>query len=584
MSSNLADFNVIIIGQGLAGTALAWSLHWLGIQVQILDRESETSSSKIAAGLITPVTGQKLVPSWRLSELWPSAVEFYRHVERVTGTQFLQLPNMVRLFTDETEAALFQRRNSNREYGELVRSIEVSFAPDSIVGPHGGFEMGPGGQLDVGRYLSASREYFRQIGGYRNCDVDLMCDLEISSDEILFRPAQVRSHRVIFCQGFETTSNTWFDDVRFKPAKGEILTVRVPGLREGRVIHRGVWLAPLGDELFKVGSTYDWAQLDSEPTNSGLIEITSRLKQFLLRPFEVVGHDAAIRPIHQNQYPIMGWHPVLSRLGLFNGLGSKGVLHAPYFAKQFASHLVHGTPIDRSVDLNQKTDWRDPKRHAVPGSAPISANSPAARRSIPLTERAQAAVRAVIGLGDAVIDATVGNGYDTQFLAEQVGPSGVVHGFDIQSSALAATATRLLAAGLNNVQLWNRDHADMLSVVPAELYGGVAAVMFNLGYLPGGDKKITTRETSTRAAIDQAAVLLRPGGVISILVYTGHDQGAAEAQAVASLVDQLLTSEYQTEIVESAPGRHSGPRLFVVRKSSLSGDTANSCGGSTGTF
>ena len=219
---------------------------------------------------------------------------------------------------------------------------------------------------------------------------------------------------VVFCQGIAATDNPWFRDVEFKPAKGEILTVRVPGLAEDRVIHRRVWLAPLGHELFRVGSTYDWKQLDCELTQDGLEQILSRLKEFLRRPVEVVNHQAAVRPIHRNQYPVLGPHLVHSQLGFFNGLGSKGTLHAPFFADQFVRHLLHGEAIDADVDLNAKTTWSDPTvpRHVE------------RRRNPPLTEQAQAAVATVLSKGAIVIDATAGNGYDTHFLASSVGDQG----------------------------------------------------------------------------------------------------------------------------------------------------------------
>ena len=167
----------------------------------------------------------------------------------------------------------------------------------------------------------------------------------------------VAARRIVFCQGIDANDNPWFLDVQFKPAKGEILTLRIPGLKEDRVVHRGVWLAPLGNEIFRAGSTYEWNQLDSQPTTQGRDEILFKLREFLRLPFEVIGHQAAVRPIHRNQYPVLGVHPVYPQLGYFNGLGSKGSLHAPFFARQFAKALSDGGPIDRDVDLNYKTTW-----------------------------------------------------------------------------------------------------------------------------------------------------------------------------------------------------------------------------------
>src|SRR5262249_21317060 len=135
------------------------------------------------------------------------------------------------------------------------------------------------------------------------------------------------------------------------------------------------------------------------------------------------------------------------------------------------------------------------------------------------------------------IDATAGNGHDTRFLLECVGASGRVFAFDLQAEALAHTARA--AGDVSNLTLFTRDHAEMRDAIPPEYHGHVGAVMFNLGYLPGGDHSITTQPTSTLKAISAALELLRPGGVLTVLAYTGHLGGAEEADAVAKLLGEL---------------------------------------------
>ena len=176
-----------------------------------------------------------------------------------------------------------------------------------------------------------------------------------------------------------------------------------------------------------------------------------------------------------------------------------------------------------------------------------------------LTELAHAAVRRVLAVGEVAIDATAGNGHDTRLLAELVGPAGRVFAFDIQPEALACTAKEL--GDTSNVTLLARDHAEMRDAIPPELHGRIGAVMFNLGYLPGGDKSITTQPASTLKAISSALELLRPGGVLTVIAYIGHPGGAKEAEAVAELLGAFLTREEQAE--ESVSG---APRLFVVHK------------------
>ena len=353
---SLASFDFIVVGQGLAGTALAWSLMWSDSRVLVIDRNSPVTSSKIAAGLITPITGQRLVKTWRFDELWPAAVAFYRRVEQKTGTSLFRQSPMVRLHSNGNEIDFFARRIAASEFREMVRQPEPLLEPSWFVGEHSGFEMPSAGQLDVPQYLTASREHFGREGGYLTTDIDVGRDLELDSLGVNLPRLGVRAGRLIFCQGIDATINPWFRVVRLKPAKGEILTIRIPGLSENRVVHRGVWLAPLGGELFRVGSTYEWQQLDNVPTAAGRDEILSRLREFLLLPFEVVEHQAAVRPIHLNQYPVVGLHPDHEQLGYFNGLGSKGTLHAPFFASHFARVLSGEAALDPEVDLNRKTD------------------------------------------------------------------------------------------------------------------------------------------------------------------------------------------------------------------------------------
>ena len=184
----------------------------------------------------------------------------------------------------------------------------------------------------------------------------------------------------------------------------------------------------------------------------------------------------------------------------------------------------------------------------------------------PFTEIAHDHVRAVLRPGDVAIDATIGNGHDTIFLAECVGPEGNVFGFDVQPDALERTAQRLVARNLHNVTLVNCSHAEMRSSLPMSEPGKLRAVMFNLGYLPGADKAITTDAESTIAAIRQSLELLGAGGIVTVLAYVGHSGGLAEADAVERLLGQLPHEEFDVN-EEAAPfERTAPPRLFVVRR------------------
>lgn len=178
-----------------------------------------------------------------------------------------------------------------------------------------------------------------------------------------------------------------------------------------------------------------------------------------------------------------------------------------------------------------------------------------------LTAVAHDAVRAVLTPGEVAIDATCGNGHDTALLIACVGDAGRVFGFDVQPVALVRT--RELLGEAPNVVLFARDHAELLDAVPAEYRGRVGAVMFNLGYRPGGDRTVTTRTASTLVALRAALELLRPGGVITVLAYPGHPVGREEADVVAALL-RGLPEPFQTQEVRSEPDKPGAPRLYLV--------------------
>ena len=146
-----------------------------------------------------------------------------------------------------------------------------------------------------------------------------------------------------------------------------------------------------------------------------------------------------------------------------------------------------------------------------------------------ISDLAKERVAEVIVSGDRAVDATMGNGWDTLFLAEMVGEEGRVFGFDVQEAALVSTRKKLVKAELlERCELFERGHEEMAKVVP----DGVGAVMFNLGYLPYADKEITTRRETTSRALAAAAMLLRAGGILTVICYRGHPGGQEEAAAV----------------------------------------------------
>ena len=170
--------------------------------------------------------------------------------------------------------------------------------------------------------------------------------------------------------------------------------------------------------------------------------------------------------------------------------------------------------------------------------------------------------------GDMAIDATAGNGHDTHFLAQLTGPDGMVFAFDVQGDAIAASRSLLERWGVpaESWQLIHAGHETMLEAIPAAWHGRAGAVLFNLGYLPGSDKSVTTGAATTVTAMRAALELLRPGGILVAVLYVGHPGGAQEAQAVLDFCAGLPTREFHSVEYRTLNFRSPPPSVIAIEK------------------
>ena len=185
---------------------------------------------------------------------------------------------------------------------------------------------------------------------------------------------------------------------------------------------------------------------------------------------------------------------------------------------------------------------------------------------ISLVKQAHSLIKDTLQHGDIAIDATLGNGHDALFLTELVGPTGLVFGFDIQASAIENTRERFRLAKLESPTLILASHALMSEKIPEQYHGKVRTIMFNLGYLPGGDKHLITQTESTLVALQSAGKLLAKDGLLTIMAYLGHPGGDDEALKVAQWCSQLAPLYFNYQLTLSEADKPSAPKLFTIQK------------------
>ncbi|MEM1405196.1 MAG: FAD-dependent oxidoreductase [Bacteroidota bacterium] len=339
----------IIVGSGLAGTALACALLDRGRQVRIFNDRQLYSSTKVAAGLYNPITGRKMVKTWKADAIFPALIVYYQKLEALTQAKFLNESRIYRPFISFEEQNEWMGKSAQSGYVDYIHKVRISSFNSGINDPYGGMELKMSGFLDTEAFHKAMRQFF-QLKGVLIQDKFDFRDIQFVSDKAVYR--DITASKIIFCDGTYASSNPFFNWLPFSPVKGEVLTVE-SDLDTDLIVNRGVFCVPLGGGKFRVGSNYDNNDLTWTPTEKGKQQIEQRLKALINTPFTTVYQKAGVRPATKDRRPYIGLYPSNETIGIFNGLGTKGVSLSPYFGEHFASFLEGETELDNEVNISR---------------------------------------------------------------------------------------------------------------------------------------------------------------------------------------------------------------------------------------
>lgn len=340
----MTKVNYIIVGQGLAGTLLTRKLMNLGKTVLVVDHFNKTSSSNVGAGILNPITGKRFVKSWLADTIFPFAGEEYNEFEKELQTKFYHPMQIVRILTDPLEIKEYEKKRQKPEYEDYL------YANQRVSAPGASINIQKGGYVNFRTMLSAFRNKLREEKAIYESHFTFH-DLTLGREEIAWK--EYAAEKLIFCEGYHVINNPFFGNLPFTHTKGEILTIRSEELEEDKLINGSVFILPVGNKLFRVGSTYEWDNLNDTPTEKAKNEISSKLNDMIGRNYEIVDHQAGIRPTIADRRPVMGLLRDNRQFGIFNGLGTKGASLGPYFASRFADYLVNDKPLMREVDLKR---------------------------------------------------------------------------------------------------------------------------------------------------------------------------------------------------------------------------------------
>ena len=333
----MKKLDYIIVGQGIAGSLLAHKLLKADKKTLLINDEFLPTSSQVAGGIFNPITGKNLDKTWLADKLFPYLKSYYSLLEKELNTAFFHETNLYRPFANEQQQRHFLRLTDEYDLANYIKIIQAQNADyQQVTNNLGGLYTASSGWVNVPKMIENFKQYFIKKEIYRAEKFDYKA-LEISENQVIYK--DITAKKIIFCEGFYASQNPFFNWIPFNFAKGETLLAEVENYTITEVINQGSWIIPLGEGKCRFGSTYIWDKLDWQITENSRELITDKINKFLLPSYTIISQEAGIRPTTKDRRPFMGNHPAHNNVYVFNGLGTKGVSLAPYFAEEMLCFL-----------------------------------------------------------------------------------------------------------------------------------------------------------------------------------------------------------------------------------------------------
>ena len=337
----------IIVGLGLAGLAFTKELEKNKKSFLVFEDNSQ-NSSLVAGGVYNPVVLKRFTPVWNATEQLQIALPFYRELEIQFNKKYDYKIAIYRVFKSVEEQNNWFMACDNPALSNYMDTKLLKEKHEGILASFGYGKLLNTGRIDTKSLIEDYRNYLSQRKLIRN--ESFQYD-ELKINEINVEYKDVTASKIVFCEGFGLKNNPFFNELPMQEAKGELITIHAPNLNVDFLIKAALFVLPLGNNLYKVGATFNWKDKTQLPTEEGKNELTTKLETFITVPYTIVEHVAGIRPTVKDRRPLAGKHPKHPNLAVLNGLGTRGVMIAPTVAKGLYEHLENGIALDKEISI-----------------------------------------------------------------------------------------------------------------------------------------------------------------------------------------------------------------------------------------
>ena len=339
----------LIVGSGLAGISFAEMALQNGKSILVLDNNSQ-NSSKIAGGLYNPVILKRFSEVGQAKEHLLVMNEFFFGLEQKLNTQLdFKTPILRKFFSIEEQNNWFSASDKVNLAPYLSTRI-ITKKYESIDSPFGYGEVLQTGYVDTALLLERYKNYLIQNQLFLEKSFEYKL-LQEETNGIQYKDIQAR--HIIFAEGFGMHANPYFLDLPLDGTKGELLIIKAPLLNLDVILNTSVFILPLGNDLFKIGATYNWGDKTALPTEAGKNELVDRIKEIITCDFEIIAHYAGVRPTVKDRKPLVGTHAHHNSIHILNGLGTRGVMLGPAMAKALFENIEYQKPLDSFVDIKR---------------------------------------------------------------------------------------------------------------------------------------------------------------------------------------------------------------------------------------
>ena len=344
----MKQVDYLIVGSGLAGILFCEVLKQHGKTFVVVDNNSQQSSA-VAGGLYNPVILKRFTEVWKAKEQLSLALPMYHVLEKILGVKLNYQVPIYRLFASVEEQNNWFAACDKPNLSEFLSTTLIQNTNKAIASSYGLGEVLQTGRIHTSALISKYKDQLENKGTLikETFDYD---SLQIEKN-IIYKTIDAK--QVVFAEGFGVQQNPFFKYLPLKPTKGELLTIRAPKLKIDYILKSSVFVMPLGDDLYLVGATYEWEDLTNTITKKAKQELLSKLKTVLQCEFKVIEQVAGIRPTVKDRRPLVGQHSEHNNLYILNGLGTRGVMIAPYVAHQLYNLIENGLPLNPEIDIKR---------------------------------------------------------------------------------------------------------------------------------------------------------------------------------------------------------------------------------------